>query len=213
MRTRARLSLAAFVLSIAAWGTPRAQDLVAALDEQALLFSDIPSVFTASKFEQKTTDAPSSVSIVTSEEIRRYGYRTLKDVLASLRSLVISYDRNYSYVGGRGFALPGDYNSRILFLVDGMRLNDPVYSQGLIGTEFLLDVDLIDRIEFVRGPASSLYGADALFGVVNIVTKRGRDLSGIEAVAQAASLNTRQARLSLGKRYSNGVEVLASATA
>ena len=205
-------ALAAIALATLA-GTAPAQDIVATLDEQALLLGDIPSVFTASKFEQKTTDAPASVSIVTSEEIRRYGYRTLKDVLASLRSLVTSYDRTYSYVGGRGFALPGDYNSRILFLVDGVRVNDPIYSQGMIGTEFMLDVDLIDRIEFVRGPASSLYGADAMFGVMNIVTKRGRDLGGAEAAVSAASLHTRAARATLGKRLAGDTEFLISASA
>jgi iron complex outermembrane receptor protein len=205
-------ALAVLVLATSAC-VASAHDVVAGLDEQALLFGDIPSVFTASKFEQKTTDAPSSVSIVTSEEIRRYGYRTLKDILASLRSLVTSYDRTYSYVGGRGFALPGDYNSRILFLIDGVRANDPIYSQGMIGTEFMLDVDLIDRIEFVRGPASSLYGADALFGVLNIVTKRGRDLGGAEAAASIASLGTRAARASAGKRLAGNTEFLLSASA
>ena len=212
MRERIHQALAALVLGAAAGAVP-AQDLGAGLDEQDLLTGDIPSVFSASKFEQKTTDAPASVSIVTSEEIRRYGYRTLKDILASLRSLVTSYDRNYSYVGGRGFALPGDYNSRILFLVDGMRLNEPVFSQGLIGTEFILDVDLIERIEFVRGPASSLYGADAMFGVLNIVTKRGRDLGGVDGAAQVAGQGTRQARASFGNRYANGAEIFASASA
>lgn len=212
MAIRDRVSLTGWVLlyGVASTGSAAANTTDIVLDEQALLFGEIPSVYTASKFEQKITDAPSSVSIVTAEEIKRYGYRTLADILRSLRSLVTTYDRNYTYVGGRGFALPGDYNSRILFLVDGVRINDPVYGQSLVGTDSVLDIDLIDRIEFVRGPASSLYGADAMFGVLNIVTKRGRDIEGTEVSAAGASLDTQRGRLTFGKRYSDGFEVIAS---
>ncbi len=213
MAIRDQVSLTSWVLlyGVAATGSATMADTTdIVFDEQTLLFGDIPSVYTASKFEQKITDAPSSVSIVTAEEIKRYGYRTLADVLRSLRSLVTTYDRNYTYVGGRGFALPGDYNSRILFLVDGVRINDPVYGQSLMGTDFVLDTDLIERIEFVRGPASSLYGADAMFGVLNIVTKRGRDLEGIEASAAGAGLDTQRGRFTFGKRYSDGFEAITS---
>ena len=59
-------------------------------DEAELLFQDIPSVYSASKYEQKVTEAPSSVSIVTADEIRKYGYRTLNDILASLRGFIIT---------------------------------------------------------------------------------------------------------------------------
>ncbi|HJV81272.1 TonB-dependent receptor plug domain-containing protein [Noviherbaspirillum sp.] len=60
--------------------------------------------------------------------------------------------------------------------MDGVRNNDVLYDQASIGSEFMLDVDLIERVEFVPGPGSSIYGANAFFGVINIITKRGRDL-------------------------------------
>jgi outer membrane receptor for ferrienterochelin and colicin len=110
--------------------------------EEELLFKDIASVYTASKYEQKITEAPSKVSIVTDDEIRRYGYRTLADILRSLPGFYVSYDRNYSYVGVRGFGVPGDYNTRVLMLVDGHRINDNIYDstyniKGSAGAVFL----------------------------------------------------------------------------
>jgi len=58
----------------------------------------------------------------------------------------------------------------MLFLLDGQRLNDPVFISGFIGTESIIDVDLIDRVEIIRGSSSALYGTNALFGVINIIT-------------------------------------------
>jgi len=170
-------------------------------------------VYSASKFTQKTTEAPSSVTVISAADIGSYGYQTLADLLAGVRGLYVSYDRNYQYLGVRGFNRPGDYNSRILLMVDGYRLNDPVYDQASIGTEFPLDVDLIERVEIVRGPGSSIYGSNAFFAVVNVITRRGRDFDGAEISAEAASYRSGKGRLSYGKRHENGMELLLSATA
>ncbi len=178
--------------------------------EEMLLFQEIPSVYGASKYEQKVTEAPSSVSIITASEIEKYGYRTLADILQSVRGFHLTYDRNYSYVGIRGFCPPGDYNTRLLVLVDGHRLNDNVYDQALIGTEFPIDVSLLDRVEIVRGPASSLYGTNAFFGVVNLVTKRGRDIGGTQISGEIGSFRTYKGRITYGDRYANQLELLLS---
>ena len=177
-----------------------------------LLFQDIPSVYSASKYEQKVTEAPSKVSIVTAEEIQRYGYQTLADILRSLPGFYTTYDRNYSYVGVRGFGIPGDYDTRLLLLVDGHRINDNIYDSLYSDRGFILDVDLIDRVEVVRGPSSSLYGSSAFFGVVNVITKKGRDLNGAEVSAAAGSHDSYQGRVSYGKRFDNGLEMLISGT-
>src|ERR1700726_4982026 len=81
-------------------------------------------VYSASMYLQDDRQAPSSVTVVTADEIRKCGYRTLADILRSVRGFYVSYDRNYSYVGVRGFSRPGDYNSRILLLLNGHRLTD-----------------------------------------------------------------------------------------
>ena len=162
------------------------------------------SVYSASKYEQNATEAPSSVSVVTAEEIRKYGYRTLADILNSLRSFYVTYDRNYNYIGVRGFAPPGDFNTRLLLLVDGHRINDGIFDSAAVGTEFLLDVDLIDRVEVIRGPSSSLYGSNAFFGVINVITRRGKDLKGTEVSGEAASFGTFKGRATYGNRFGNG---------
>jgi len=180
------------------------------LSIEELMNIQVATVFGASKYEQKVTEAPSSISIVTADEIRKYGYRTMADIIRSQRGFYATYDRNYSYMGVRGFGRPGDYNSRVLILMDGHRLNDNVYNSGLIGTEGILDVDLVDHVEIIRGPSSSLYGTSAFFGVVNIITRRGRDLGGVEVSGSAASFGTYAGRLSYGNAFQSGPEVLLS---
>ena len=90
-----------------------------------------------------------------------------------------SYDRNYSFVGTRGVLRNGDYNSRLLLTVDGHRLNDAIFGGVLLGPEFPIDLNDIDRVEVIRGPGSSLYGSSALLGVINVITKRS-DTNGVE---------------------------------
>jgi outer membrane receptor for ferrienterochelin and colicins len=173
---------------------------------------DIDSVYGASKYEQKIAQAPASVTIITSDEIEKHGYRTLADILRTVRGFYVTYDRNYSFLGVRGFARPGDYNTRILLLIDGHRINDNVFDGALLGTEFPLDVDLIDRVEIIRGPSSSVYGTSAFFGVINVLTKRGRDLNGLSMSGELASFGTHKGRLSYGNKFENGVEAISSGT-
>ena len=193
-----------------AYGQPEQSSPLPTKGEEMVLFQEIPSVFGASKYEQKITEAPSSVSIITAAEIQKYGYRTLADILRSVRSFYITYDRNYHYVGVRGFARPGDYNTRVLLLVDGHKINDNIFNQAMIGTDFIIDVDLIDRVEVIRGPSSSLYGNNAFFGVINVITKRGRDLKALEVSGEVASYETYKGRLTYGNRFKNGLEMILS---
>jgi len=189
-------------------GTPNLLDM--SLED--LMSVEIDSVYGASGFKQKVTEAPASVTIITSEEIQKFGYRTLADILRNVRGFYVSNDRNYSYLGVRGYGLPGDYNSRITLMIDGHRLNDNIYDAALLGTEFPIDVDLIDRVEVIRGPNSSLYVASAFLGVINIITKRGRDLPKVTVAGEAASYGTYEGRISYGNKSANGLELLLSGT-
>ena len=170
-------------------------------------------VTAASKFAQPISDAPSSVVVLTASDIRDFGWRTLADALATLPGLYVTNDRNYTYLGARGFLRPGDYNSRFLLLVDGMRINDAVYDQALIGTEGLIDMDMVKRIEFVPGPGSAVYGSNALFGVINVVTRDGSGLSGVQGAVTVAGQGERKARTSYGWHGQNGADLLLSASA
>lgn len=173
-----------------------------------ILFEDIPSVYTASKYEQKTTKAPASISIVTGDEIKKYGYRNFAAILSSLKGFYATNDRNYTYVGARGFGLPADYNTRLLLLIDGHRYNDNIFDSFYVDEGFPVDVDLIERIEVVRGPSSSLYGTSAVFGVINVITKRGRDLQGGSVKASYGTNDAYKTSVSYGKRFNNGLEAM-----
>ncbi len=203
----------AFVLcaSASAQEAPPPQDLSElSLDE--LMNLNVKVVYAASRYVQRVSDAPASVTVIGADEIRKYGYRTLADALRSVRGVYVTYDRNYSYLGIRGFGLPSDFNSRELFTIDGHRVNENVYDGALIGGEFPLDIDLVERIEVVRGPGSSLYGSNAFFGVVNVMTRQGRSLDGVEISGSAGSFDSYTGRVSYGKKFENGVELLVSGT-
>ena len=167
---------------------PKTPDDIAALPLERLLDLEI---YSASRFPQKASAAPSSARVVTAAEIRAHGWRTLAEALASLPGLFTSYDRTYAYLGARGFLRPGDYDSRFLLLVDGMRVNDPVYDQAPIGTDFVVDMQLVDRIEYVPGPGSAAFGSNAFFGVINVITRNGRDVPGAAATVQVGSFDDR----------------------
>jgi iron complex outermembrane receptor protein len=168
-------------------------------------------IYSTSEYVRKVSGAPASASVVTAEEIRAHGYRNLTDILRSLPGLYVAYDRNYSYLGSRGFGKVGDWNSRVLFMLDGHRVNENVYDGAYIGNDFILDVGLIERVEYVAGPAAAmLYGNNAFFGVVNVVTKSGKQLDGGELALGVGSAGARDTRASLGKRLDNGLDLLLS---
>ena len=190
----------------------KASESLTDMSIEELMSLRIESVYGASGFKQKVTEAPASITIITSEDIQRHGYRTLADILRNVPGFYVTYDRNYSYLGVRGFGLPGQYNNSIALLVDGHRLNENIYDAALLGTEFPLDVDLIDRVEVIRGPNSSRYVASAFLGVINVITKRGHDLPQVSLAGSVASYGTYRGRVSYGNKFKNGLELLLSGT-
>lgn len=170
---------------------PGAPDL-ASMPLDQLLDMEVSGV---SKFSSTLADTAAAVTVVGAAEIRALGCRTLADVLATVKGAMITTDRSYSYIGVRGFYAPGDYNTRILLLIDGVRANDALYDQAYLGSEFPVDMALVERVEFIPGQASAVYGANALFGVVNVVTRRPE--AGAPAVAEATlgSFGERRLRL------------------
>jgi iron complex outermembrane receptor protein len=158
----------------------------------------------ASRFAQPLSEAPASVSVVSADDIRQYGFRTVGEALASMRGVYTSSERDYTYVGIRGFARPGDYNTRLLFMTDGVRRNDPLYDDAFVGNEAPIEVEWVKRLEFVPGPGSALYGANAIFGVANAVLWSGADLDGTRVRVDAGS--DRMSRFSVlsGRRTDGG---------
>jgi outer membrane receptor protein involved in Fe transport len=199
-------------LAVAQQPTPPPKSGIDTLTMDLERLMQIEIVVAGSKRAQQTRDVASFVSVVSAAEIREHGYRTLADVLRTLPGFYVTNDRNYSYLGIRGFSRPGDWNSRILLLLNGLRTNDNVYDLAYIGEEFSVDVDMIERVEVIRGPGSALYGSNALFAVINVVTRSGSSLAGGEVSSSAASYGTYSGRASYGRSFANDLDLLVSAT-
>ena len=108
--------------------------------------------------------------------MRRFGYRTVAEALRGVAGLYVVDDRMTERLGIRGLQILGDFNTRILVLVDGATVNEPWNQFVGIGFDLPVAIDDVERIEVVRGPVSSVYGTNAFFGIINIVT-RGADRS------------------------------------
>ncbi len=175
--------------------------------EHELLLFDEAVISAASKHPQVVTDAPSWVSIISREDIRRFGVRTLSEALRLVPGFYGTYDRNYDYVGVRGFLRPGDYNNRILLLINGLTYNDDIYGSAPLGYDFGIDLEAIDHIEVIRGPGSALYGGNAIFAVVNVVTATGETRPGLQVLGETGSFYRRRGQASFGRVFDNGLDV------
>jgi outer membrane receptor for ferrienterochelin and colicin len=133
----------------------------------------------ASKITLTPRETPGIVSIITEEEIRYSGARDLIDVLR----LVPGFDFGYDVQGVIGVGLRGNWvhEGKILMLIDGQQMNELSYSNIPFGNH--IPVDQIKRVEIIRGPGSAIYGGNAELGVINIITKSGKDIHGAEAIA------------------------------
>ncbi len=159
----------------------------------------------ASKYSQSIEDAPSSVTVITSKEIEIYGYQTLAELLNSQAGFYISNDRNYTYLGVRGFSRPTDYNNRVLLLIDGHRLNEYIYDGAIFGRELGLDINNFERVEIIRGPGSALYGTSAMFAVINLIPKKFNNILAPEIRLGYGSYNTKTLSLNAGHKFDNEI--------
>ncbi|MDA7964892.1 TonB-dependent receptor [Ruegeria sp.] len=152
-----------FVLAVVAGLT--AASSVAAQDAEITELEDI--VVTASGTPTEVRKAPASISVITAEEIAGYGTNNLSEVLARSVGVTIERSANLNKVQLRGLG-----ERYTLILIDGQRVNsDPNLFRGNDFDLDWVDIETVERVEIVRGPMSSLYGADAIGGVINIITK------------------------------------------
>jgi len=166
---RTTLAAALQGLTIIGASTAQAAPEAPAFDPQAA--GTLPSVVvTASGFEQAATDAPASITVITREELEKRPFRDLTDALRDVQGVTVTGVANEQDIFIRG--LPGQYT---LILVDGKRQGTrEARTNGSSGYEqsFIPPLEAIERIEVVRGPMSSLYGSDAMGGVINIITRK-----------------------------------------
>jgi outer membrane receptor for ferrienterochelin and colicins len=125
----------------------------------------------AAKREQTLGNVASAVTVITADRIRRFGYRTVAEALSNIAGVYIQDNRLTSSVGIRGLQIPGGFNSRILVLVDGATVNEAWGAFGGVGYDAVVSIDDISRIEVIRGPVGAVYGTNAFFAIINIVTR------------------------------------------
>jgi outer membrane receptor for ferrienterochelin and colicin len=168
------------------------------LDLQLFAFD---SVEAASRVSESVEDAPASVSLITSQELRAMRYPTLAEAVRGTRGVYLSDDRGYVALGFRGFGLPGSYGNRVLITMDGAPLNDDWVWSSYVGYDLRTDLEDIDKIEIVRGPGSVVYGTSAFSGVVNLVTRSKEVPTGQEVTVSAAGDGVARARLRVTQHF------------
>ena len=155
-------------------------------------------VVTASGYQQTTTEAPSTIIVITAKEIAERGYEQLEDALRDVPGIDMIHINGYAptLIYFRG--MYGAENLRALFMIDGIAENNIIGTNDMAGPAYSLHN--VDRIEIIWGPASALYGADAFGGVINIITKKGGDINGIHAEKGEGTFNTTFERVAIGAK-------------
>ena len=180
---------------------PSLEDL---LGKPTITTPDQVEISTAARYAQQAGQASQLTYMMTAEEITRLGLRNLGEILSFLPGLHVSTDGTYGYLTARGIGRPGDYNARLMFLLNGSRVNDNIYDAGFIGSNFYIDSALIERVEYSPGSGSALYGGNALLGIVNVITKTGYDLQGVQLSATQSNQHYHDLSLSYGARDEEG---------
>jgi len=151
------------------------------------------TIVTASRVEESLRMVADSVTVATEKEIQRKGRQTVVEVLNDVPGVNIS--QNSSFGGSTSIYLRGTSNAHTIVLIDGVRVADPISSDGKVNLADL-PTNNIERIEVVRGNQSVLYGSDAIGGVINIITKKGKGKPTISAGFEGGSFQTFKENLS-----------------
>jgi len=158
-------------------------------------------VVTASGYPLTTAEAPSTITVITAQEIKDRGYEQLDDALRDIPGIDLIHINGYAptLIYFRG--MYGAENLRALLMIDGIAENNILGTNDIAGPAYSLHN--VERIEIIWGPASALYGANAFGGVINIITKKGDDLNGLQAEMGYGTFNTRFEKLNMGLRKAN----------
>ncbi|MCC6216075.1 MAG: TonB-dependent receptor [Polyangiaceae bacterium] len=171
---RVPLFLAALACTSPAWAQEDVEEL---LDE--------PIVDTASRQSEGSSTAPATMTVVSSEDLERYGLRTLDEALSfAALGVVTTQPLHAVEIGARGVLFTVDYGNHFLLLIDGHALNEPWNGTAYFERGAAIPIEMVDRIEVVLGPGSVLYGSQAMLGVIHVVTKRPSDYAGARAVGE-----------------------------
>lgn len=162
----------------------------------------------AGHIANQISSSASAVSVVTANDIKMYGYSTLAEILNSMRGLHTFEDYEYTFLGGRGYGEPGDYAGRIILLINGYKANESFYGQAFFDENGLLDISVIERVEYIPGGNSAGYATGALLGAINIITKKGADIDGLQIAYHLGSHRSQTKRATFGEKFDNGLDLV-----
>jgi outer membrane receptor for ferrienterochelin and colicins len=166
---------------------------------EELLFMEIPKVVTASKKEEKISEASQVITVITADEIKQYGARNINDIL---EWVVGVYETGSYMLVNNKTSIRGDFLSHVdnsvLILINGRPVREAMAGGWNYPVYGAFPVDMISRIEVVRGPGSVLYGTNAMLGVINIITKKGGDKVEGKLAEGGGSFNAKTGSLSYG---------------
>lgn len=167
-------------------------------DSQLLSFEELMNteVITASKITESLKEAPASIEIITEEQIKLRGYQCLDDIFRDISGFDLVHVNGTWPTIWAGRGLYGDENKRILLMIDGIAENNILEGSVLGGQQYSLHN--VKQIEIMWGPGSAIYGANAFSGIINIITKNGEDISGIEYQQGFGSFGTHFEKLLAG---------------
>jgi len=169
-------------------------DEFALADEEVELFElEVPVVVTAARREQKITTVPYAMSVITAEDIRWSGARSIPDALRLAPGIdVANLSFGHHAVSPRGFH--SQFANKVLVLVDGRQIYDTLFG-GTLWESWPFQLEDIERIEVIRGPGGVTWGANAVNGVINIITKDPKDQLGLTFTGGGASRGTNKEHL------------------
>lgn len=164
---------------------------------EADYFDTLPLVLTVSRLDQPLADTPGAVTVIDRETVRRLGARDVTDVLRLVPGYLVS-GYNGAHPTAAYHAPLDDFGTRNLVLVDGRSVYSSFYLGGTHRGMAALMVEDIERIEVLRGSNAAAYGANAVFGVINIITRHADDTQGLGLVANAGGVGVRDVYTRLG---------------
>jgi len=191
-----RIFLAGF-LSVLLAGSTVAQNSRNVPDVTAMSMEDLMNlqVTSVSKRTQKVADAAAAIFVITQEDIRRSGATSIPEALRLVPGLEVArIDQNKWAIGSRGFN--GRFDNKLLVLIDGRSVYTPLFSGVYWNVEDVMLED-VDRIEVIRGPGATLWGANAVNGVINVITKKAKSTQSAVVTAGAGT----EERAAGGVRY------------
>jgi outer membrane receptor protein involved in Fe transport len=147
-----------------------------------------PVVTTASKSAETASVAPGTSTTLTAEDMRRYGMHSLDEAIDFLSLGVVTSNPLHDVdIGARGVMIPNDSGDHFLLLVNGHAVNEPLFGGARFDRGAGIPLEMVDHIEVILGPGSVLYGSNAMLGVINVITKRAKDLQGVHLIVESGA--------------------------